>query len=163
MQKIYKNHHLLVRNLGDIADPATIRFSQKSKEEATELKKFLCNKHALGMGSTQKQSFRLRMYNQSIIKCLKGRFLTRQNLFFIRNSKASVETTWNISVKVKPFGHMFLNRLHLEEHFPSLSLYWYIEPIPNYHQLILCSTWTFKIYSISNPNIFNLGEFQVTL
>ena len=52
MQKIYKNHHLLVRNLGDIADPATIRFSQKSKEEATELKKFLCNKHALGMGST---------------------------------------------------------------------------------------------------------------
>ena len=52
MLKIYKHHHLLVRNLGDIADPATIDFKEKDKTKATDLKKFLCNKNALGMGSS---------------------------------------------------------------------------------------------------------------
>ena len=52
MLKIYKHHHLLVRNLGDIADPATINFKEKDKTKATDLKKFLCNKNALGMGSS---------------------------------------------------------------------------------------------------------------
>ena len=51
MLKIVKNHHLLVENLSDIAKEENKKFGAKAKSGATDLKKFLCNKNALGMDS----------------------------------------------------------------------------------------------------------------
>ena len=51
MLKIHKNLHLLVRNLEAIEDTTNKKFGKRAKSDAAELKKFLTNKNAIGMGS----------------------------------------------------------------------------------------------------------------
>ena len=44
---MFQNHHIFVQNLEDIADVDQKKFTEKAKNDAKNLLKFLKNKHAL--------------------------------------------------------------------------------------------------------------------